>query len=88
MDFQPWGRVGIAVLSTAQMAIRGMQQDADDAGNEQRIVNVHEWFMLFGNDMMYLLTFGEGFGLMDKGERKASVVTPVDFHSDISAGSF
>uniref|UniRef100_A0A093UX15 Putative sterigmatocystin biosynthesis P450 monooxygenase n=1 Tax=Talaromyces marneffei PM1 TaxID=1077442 RepID=A0A093UX15_TALMA len=72
-----------AVLSTAQMAIRGMKQDAEAVGNNKKIVNVHEWFMLFGNDMMYLLTFGEGFGLMEKGQRKASVVTPIEFHKMI-----
>ncbi|EED21102.1 cytochrome P450, putative [Talaromyces stipitatus ATCC 10500] len=66
-----------AVLSTAETAIKGMKKDADAAGN---IVNVHEWFMLFSNDIMSLLTFGEGFGLMDKGERKGSVMTPVELH--------
>lgn len=69
-----------AILSTAQMAIRGMKQDADAVGNNNRVVNVYEWFMLFGNDVMYLLIFGEGFGLMEKGERKASVFTPIEFH--------
>ncbi|EED15858.1 cytochrome P450, putative [Talaromyces stipitatus ATCC 10500] len=70
-----------AVLTTAKMAIQGMKKDAAAAGN---VVNVHEWFMLFGNDIMSLLTFGEGFGLMEKGERVVSVVTPVELHKMIA----
>ena len=70
-----------AVLTTVQAAVKGIKQDAEVNGG---LVNVHEWFMLFGNDVMYLLTFGEGFGLMEKGKRLDSVVTPIEFHKMIA----
>ena len=70
-----------AVLATAFGAAKGIKQDAEGSGG---LVNVHEWFMLFGNDVMYLLTFGEGFGLIQQGKRLDSVVTPVGFHKMIA----
>lgn len=69
------------VMVTALAAAKGIKQDAK---SNRGLVNVHEWFMLFGNDMMYLLTFGEGFGLMEQGKRHGSVVTPIELHKMIA----
>lgn len=69
------------VLATALEAAKGVKQDAKGSGG---LVNVHEWFMLFGNDVMALLTFGKGFGLIEQGKRMDSVVTPVGLHQMIA----
>ncbi|KAK0853279.1 hypothetical protein LTS02_012022 [Friedmanniomyces endolithicus] len=70
----------------AQFPVDGIQNDARSNGG---LVNVHEWFMLFGNDIMYALTFGEGFGLMEQGKRgQIAPVTPLEFHQMIAWTEF
>lgn len=70
----------------AQFPVDGIQNDARSNGG---LVNVHEWFMLFGNDVMYALTFGEGFGLMEQGKRgQIASVTPLEFHQMIAWTEF
>ncbi|KAH8813008.1 putative cytochrome P450 [Xylogone sp. PMI_703] len=68
------------VLDLALEAAKGIKKDAESNGG---LVNVHEWFMLFGNDVMCILTFGEGFGLIRQGKRLEDVVTPVYVHQMI-----
>ncbi|KAL9594399.1 MAG: hypothetical protein Q9219_007058 [cf. Caloplaca sp. 3 TL-2023] len=70
-----------AVVAMAQAAAKGVKQDAERNGG---LVNVHEWFMLFGNDVMALLTFGRGFGLIEQGKRLDSIITPVGLHQMIA----
>ncbi|KAK5699636.1 hypothetical protein LTR97_005765 [Elasticomyces elasticus] len=70
------------ILKIAQLATDGIEADIR---SNSGLVNVHEWFMLFGNDVMYALTFGEGFGLMEKGKRgQIAPITPLEFHQMIA----
>lgn len=73
-----------AVHDLAQMAVSRIKQDGRSGGT----VDIHKWCMLYGNDVMCRLTYGEGFGLMEKGQSLDKMLTADALHLMIAWAQF
>lgn len=71
------------VRDVARTAVSKIKQEAQSGK-----ADIFRWWMLMSNDIICLLTIGEGFGMLEKGEKNYHILTAVELHLGLAIKQF
>lgn len=71
------------VREVVQTAVSKIRKEAQSG-----TADIFKWWMLMSNDIVCLLTIGEGFGLLEKGEKDYHILTAVELHLGLAIKQF
>jgi cytochrome P450 len=72
-----------AVRDVVRTAVSKIKLDARSG-----TADIFKWWMLMSNDIICLLTIGEGFGMLEKGEKNYHIITAVELHIGLAVRQF
>lgn len=64
----------------------GVSKIKQDAQNST--ADIFKWWMLTSNDIICLMTIGEGFGMLERGEKNYHILTAVELHLGLAVNQF